>query len=343
MYKRSLIVVLILLILTITVVLAAGVLFDAGHAQTAGNADWTINGAYSDFAQTLKRFFSVEQTSNFLTTKLLNKYSVLVIPEPNDPFSIEEQRAILQFIRDGGGVFFIADHVNSDRNGNGWDAVSIFDEFVEKLGFQFERDTRSEYPAEYVEPSPITQGVKKVGEWAGCTIKILRKNVKPAIRLYTGQIYVAYGRYGKGRFVAIGDSSPFDDGTGTPGKELYDGWQTGDDSVIAINSVYWLATGKATNSSVYVIPPRMVKVDVVSSNKVVIYFDKEIKPFVIPGFNVSILRVKIKKVSVKGKALTLILRNPLKNGNYVLITRDIFDLYGNPSPMTVIHFKYRGK
>ncbi len=339
---RKVIVTFTLLILITFFVFATSVLFDAGHAQSAGNADWNVNGAYSDFAQALRNFFGVDQTYHWLTPTLLEKYSVLIIPEPNDPFSPEEQQAILQFIHNGGGVFFIADHEGADRNHNGWDAVSIFDEFVGTLGFHFNHDTMSEYPIKYIKPSPITLGVKRIGEWGGCTLS-LSKNVHPAVKLYTGQVYVAYGEYGKGRFVAIGDSSPFDDGTGTFGKELYDGWHTGDDSVIAVNSVYWLATGKATDTAIYVIPPKISKISIPSSKKVVVYFNKTIRAFIVPGVNVAIPGMKIERTSVNGNILTIILLQPLKKGKYTLITRDILDLYGNSSPMNSIHFEYRGK
>lgn len=342
MLRKVVIITSVLLILTAFFVFATSVLFDAGHAQNAGNADWNVKGAYSDFAQALRRFFKVDETYHWLTLALLEKYSALIIPEPNDPFSPEEQQAILQFIHNGGGVFFIADHEGADRNRNGWDAVSIFDEFVGTLGFRFNHDTMSEYPIKYIKPSPITLGVKKIGEWSGCTLS-LSKNVHPAAELYTGQVYVAYGKYGKGRFVAIGDSSPFDDGTGTFGKELYDGWHTGDDSVIAVNSVYWLATGRATDTAFYVVPPKIIKISTPSSKKVVVYFDKPIRAFIISGVNIAIPGLKIKKASVNGNILTIILSQSLKEGKYTLITRAIFDLYGNSSPMNSTHFEYRGK
>jgi len=341
--RKAVIIISVLLISITFLAFATSVLFDAGHAQNVGNANWNVNGAYSDFAQALGRFFEVDQTYHWLTPALLERYSVLIIPEPNDPFSSEEQQAILQFIHNGGGVFFIADHEGADRNNNGWDAVSIFDEFVGVLGFRFNHDTMSAYPAKYVKTSPITSGVKKVGEWGGCTLSIYEKNVHPAVELYTGQVYIAYGEYGKGRFVAIGDSSPFDDGTGTLDKELYDGWHTGDDAVIALNSVYWLAIGKATDTSAYVIPPKIVKISVLTSKKIAVYFDKKIKGPIVPRFNVAIPGMKIERTSIKGKILTIFLSQPFKKGKYTLITRSVFDLYGNSSPMSSTRFEYRGE
>jgi hypothetical protein len=53
---------------------------------------------------------------------------------------------------------------------------------------------------------------------------------------------VAFGTYGAGRFVATGDSSPIDDGTGAPGNNLFFGWddRNGDDARLIINASLWL-------------------------------------------------------------------------------------------------------
>ncbi len=319
---------------------AFSVLFDAGHGQDAGNADWLIDGAYSDFANALKRFFYVDETYQNLTPSLLANYNVLVIPEPNVPFSREEENAIVSFVKNGGGVFFIADHEGADRNHNGWDAVSIYDDFVKRMGFEFMRDTQSQYPIKYVFKTPITLGVKDVGEWAGSTLKILDKNLHPAVELYTHQIYVLYGTYGKGRIVAIGDSSPFDDGSGDPWKSLYDGWHTGDDSVLAVNSVYWLATNEATDTSVYLKPPIVESVKVVTPFQIDVYFNKKVIGSITVGLNLNVTNAKIERVKIAGNAIAIFLKSKLSKGKHMLITRGITDQYGNESPMSAFSFEY---
>jgi hypothetical protein len=319
---------------------ASSVLFDVGHGQEVGNADWTTNGAYSDFANALKRFFEVNETYQALTPALLRNYKVLVIPEPNVPFTQEEEDAIINFIKNGGGVFFIADHEGADRNHDGWDAVAIYDDFVKNLGFEFVHDTRSQYPIKYVFKTPITLGVKDVGVWAGSTLKIFSKNVHAAIELYTHEPYVVYGMYGKGRFVAIGDSSPFDDGSGASWKSLYDGWHTGDDGVLAVNTVYWLATGIATNASIYLKAPVVKSINIVSPLKIIVSFDKKIVSPVIVRLNVNISQAKIKKVEINDDEMVIFLAEKLSKGNHMLITRGIKDVYGNSSPMRSISIEY---
>jgi hypothetical protein len=61
---------------------------------------------------------------------------------------------------------------------------------------------------------------------------------------------VAYSSYSKGRFVAMGDSSPADDGTGDPNDNLYNGWTadaSGNHERLIVNATIWLA-GDSTSS-----------------------------------------------------------------------------------------------
>jgi hypothetical protein len=217
------------------------VLFDNSHSETAGNADWTISGGYSAFAKSLE---SLGYTANELKTKVsyynLMNYSIYIIPEPNTKFTKDEENAILKYIQDGGSVFFISDHGDSDRNQDGYDSISIFNDFVKELGFEFVGNNLYIPKVTGILNSPITNGIKSIGLWNGSSIKILNnKNVKAAIKA-DGMPYVIYGNYGKGKFVALGDSSPFDDGLSPSGKNLYDGWDAQDDKKLAINVCQWL-------------------------------------------------------------------------------------------------------
>lgn len=58
----------------------------------------------------------------------LSNYDVFIVPEPNVRFSDSEKGAILAFVQDGGGLFMIADHGQSDRNNDGWDSPEIFND-----------------------------------------------------------------------------------------------------------------------------------------------------------------------------------------------------------------------
>ncbi|WP_064504041.1 hypothetical protein [Alkalihalobacillus trypoxylicola] len=104
------------------------VLFDNSHGQTAGQSDWVIDGAFSDFADALvEEGYTVKEYRSTTPISLedLNDIDVFVIPEAQIPFKVIEQDAIASFAENGGGVFFIADHYNADRNLNRWDSNEI--------------------------------------------------------------------------------------------------------------------------------------------------------------------------------------------------------------------------
>lgn len=114
------------------------VLFDQSHGQTAGAADWVIDGAFSDFADGLREAnFQVDALERTLpmtaqaydeptiTLSKLKPYDVFIIGEANIPFKASEQAAMLQYVKEGGSIFFISDHYNADRNLNRWDSSEV--------------------------------------------------------------------------------------------------------------------------------------------------------------------------------------------------------------------------
>jgi len=143
------------------------ILFDAKHAQTAGNADWTLDedscgiaqryptpdqagitastaetywsGAFSAMGVDLvKKGFHVESLpttarisyGDGTNAQDLTNYNVFVIPEPNIAFTSAEITAIRSFVQNGGGLFMIADHAGADRNNDGIDAAGVFNQLM---------------------------------------------------------------------------------------------------------------------------------------------------------------------------------------------------------------------
>src|SRR4051794_6387352 len=170
MSQRPLALVTLVLVCLFPVTLFAqqkSILFDAAHAQTAGNADWTLDedscgtaqrlptpdqaGITSSTAETfwsgalsamgvdlVKKGFHVESlpvggrlsyndTSN---AQDLTHYNVLVLTEPNIRYTAAEITAVRNFVQNGGGLFLISDHAGADRNSDGWDAAGIFNEVM---------------------------------------------------------------------------------------------------------------------------------------------------------------------------------------------------------------------
>ena len=74
---------------TATIQTQQTVLFDNSHAQTAGAADWVIDGSFSDYADSMRKqgyqVKELEGESN-ISEQTLQQAHVLVIPEANNPF-----------------------------------------------------------------------------------------------------------------------------------------------------------------------------------------------------------------------------------------------------------------
>jgi hypothetical protein len=105
------------------------VLFDNTHGQTAGAADWVIDGAFSDFGNALANngyYVKELRKTTPVVYEDLSGYDVLVIGEANIPYKTSEQAALLQYVQNGGSIFFVADHYNADRNKNRWDSSEVF-------------------------------------------------------------------------------------------------------------------------------------------------------------------------------------------------------------------------
>lgn len=84
-------------------------MFDNTHGQTAGAADWVIDGAFSDFADAIAEegYYVTElRKEGRFTLDDIDDYEVFVIPEANIPFSTSEQEAMLDYVHQGGSIFF---------------------------------------------------------------------------------------------------------------------------------------------------------------------------------------------------------------------------------------------
>lgn len=171
------------------------ILFDDGHAEEAGNADWIIStskpdplsqdsspsaetdwtGALSSWGVALQKTggYSLKTATSALTyggssTTDLSKFDTLVLPEPNTLFTTAEKTAIMTFVKNGGGLFMISDHTGADRNNDGEDAVEILNDLMtnnsvdstDPFGFSIDTlDVKSGYPAAISDSSdPVLHG-----------------------------------------------------------------------------------------------------------------------------------------------------------------------------------------
>ena len=171
------------------------ILFDDGHAEEAGNADWIIStskpdplaqdsspssetdwtGALSSWGVALQKngSYSMKTATSALTyggssTTDLSNFDTLVMPEPNTLFTTAEKTAIMNFVKAGGGLFMISDHTGADRNNDGEDAVEIFNDLMtnnsvdstDPFGFSIDSlSISSDYPSAISDSSdPVLHG-----------------------------------------------------------------------------------------------------------------------------------------------------------------------------------------
>ncbi|MFJ9682187.1 hydrolase [Streptomyces sp. NPDC101194] len=273
------------------------VLFDNAHAETAGNADWIIStsqpdplgqdptpSAETDWTGALSSWgVALQQTGDYSLKTLppgaglayggstatdLSNFDTLVLPEPNTLFTTAEKTAVMNFVKNGGGLFMISDHSGADRNNDGEDAVEILNDLMsdnsvdstDPFGFSVDTsDVGSDHPAAIDDSTdPVLHGsfgtVAK-SLIADGTTATLKPADNPAVKglLYrTGHsgntgAFFATSTFGSGRVAFWGDSSPVDDGTGQAGNTLYDGWHdsSATNAALALNATAWLsgATG----------------------------------------------------------------------------------------------------
>ncbi|MFM7807827.1 MAG: hypothetical protein ACKPEA_07825, partial [Planctomycetota bacterium] len=216
----------------------------------------------------VKRGFTVETLpiggrityGDSTNTQDLSNYGIFITCEPNIKFTTTEKHAIIRFVAAGGGFFMIADHTASDRNNDGFDSLEVLNDLVNTngiatnvFGITFNVNNYS-VTSSFVTTNtadPLTRGVAgtvaQMKYSAGCTMTVNNTTAKGSIFRTSGRsnrdVMAAWATYGQGKVVAIGDSSPVDDGTGDTNDTLYTGWAgevNGDHGKLAINACLWL-------------------------------------------------------------------------------------------------------
>jgi hypothetical protein len=289
-------------------------LFDNTHAETASNADWVIDtdqplplpdqatvtaatprtywlGAISSWGIDLvKRGYQVATlTSAYGITHGnagnlydLSNFDVFIVPEPNTVFSAPESTAIFNFVREGGGLVAVADHIVSDRNGDGWDSPQIWNKLdaQHRWGASFDvtgansnfSEVWSTNVSADLSDSTIYGPVGTVNglEFHNGTTLTLYPVLNPTVRGSVWRngsphgnsaVMAAHSVYGNGRVFFVGDSSPVDDGSAAPGNSsIFDGWAeaAGGDSLLMMNATLWATRRDAPALAVEPSPSRLL-------------------------------------------------------------------------------------
>lgn len=252
---------------------------------TSSTSETYWKGALSAWAVDLvKRGYQVETLpyngkityGDTTNSQDLKNYKVFVIDEPNIKFTASEKTALINFVKNGGGLFMISDHDVSDRNNDGWDSPHIFNDLfttnsvqVNPFGITFDYQNFSETTSNIanIPSSTILHGSAgnpsqmQFSNGTSMTLNTANNSSVKGFVYRTGasntgltNVMFAAATYGSGKVCALGDSSVPDDGTGDTGDSLYNGY-TGDASgnhkPLLINSIIWLATsGTGTTNKV---------------------------------------------------------------------------------------------
>ena len=251
---------------------------------TASTSETYWNGGISAWAidlvkqgyyvETLPRTGGLISYGNPNNDQDLSNYKVFIVTEPNSQFTMAEKDAIINFVKNGGGLYMIADHDNSDRNGDGWDSPAIWNDLVSTnsvvanpFGITFDVVSFSQTSTNFANiPSNTilngSAGTPRAMQFSSGASMTLNKTANPSVQglvfktgastTGTTNVMFATATYGAGKVCALGDSSVPDDGTGDTGDNLYDGYfadASGNHRPLLINSVIWLATssGLATD------------------------------------------------------------------------------------------------
>ncbi|MGW2254279.1 putative Ig domain-containing protein [Kitasatospora sp. NPDC001660] len=243
------------------------------NADPQSETDWT--GAISSWGVALQKTgqYSLKTLPSGSTITYgtggaldLANFDEFVLPEPNVRLSDAEKTAVMTFVKNGGGLFLISDHTGSDRNNDGWDSPAIINDLmttnsvnsndpfglsVDLLNIQTDNPTAVNDATDPVLHGPfgtVTGSIIRNG-----TTFTLKPADNPSVKgiVYrtgssgTTGAFFATSTFGKGRVALWGDSSAIDDGTGEPGKTVYDGWNdpAGTDAALGLNATAWLAAG----------------------------------------------------------------------------------------------------
>ncbi len=137
------------------------VILDEAHSDWEGvsreyDTEWYGQASgynYFSLAQHLARHYALTVNTNVLTDAALSKASILIVKIPTAPFSPEEVRAVVRFVKNGGGLLLIGDHTNV------FGSSTYLNPLAREFGLRFEYDATYELHRGglylYRRPSPL--------------------------------------------------------------------------------------------------------------------------------------------------------------------------------------------
>jgi hypothetical protein len=222
---------------------------------------------YASIADYLTYFYKVERIFDEITPELLSNHDILILKIPSHAFSQREIEAILEFVKEGGGLYLIGDHTNVFGSGHYLNQIARHFGFVFRYDclFDFENTFNEVYTPSPILPHPIVNRMPPFLFAVSCSIEPLSlrnervilanglkaldidyaiENFYPRARNITEMTFGSYiqmigVKYGKGRVSGFTDSTVFSNFSAfIPGKpELFLGTM---DWLNRSNQLQWL-------------------------------------------------------------------------------------------------------
>lgn len=276
----------------------------------------------------------------------LSNYKVFITVEPNILYTTSQKTALINFVKNGGGLFMIGDHDQSDRNGDGADAPKILNDLMNNntvssnpFGINFDLNNTGNISSTNVANLPSNQSLNgtfgavtqlKYSQGASMSLNnSINADAKGLIFISgssntgTTNVLFATSSYGSGKIAALGDSSPADDGTGDTNDMLYFGYSdvSGNHQRLIMNATKWLASSNLDKSKFdlddfnFNIAPNPI-----SNNEIKLsYFSKENSNFSIEIYDLMSKKIQSNTFSnnESGFNSNLIQVQNLKSGIYL--------------------------
>lgn len=129
---------------------------------------------YYSWADFLSHYYNITKNNDtLLTNDLLQKYDILILKCPTSMYSDQEVAAIIQFVKNGGGLFLIGDHTNVFGMNTYLNKVSRY------FGLEFNADATHDlsalngfsiYTPPAILPHPIVQHMSHFNFLTSCTL-----------------------------------------------------------------------------------------------------------------------------------------------------------------------------
>jgi hypothetical protein len=202
-----------------------GILFEQAHSTR----DISL---FSEIVNDIESLgFTVETNTDPITPSTLSGYAVLVVPNPQEDFTIDELNAIHNFVAGGGGLWVIGDERQED----------VLASLTGFAGINW-TDAAHDGVCEEIIPHEVTQGVTTVEiDYSVAQIIIDSPDAMAVVNLEAGALTmcaVSEPTGYSGRVAGFADEDTMDD------KSI----NLGDNLLLAENIILWLAAPSVINS-----------------------------------------------------------------------------------------------